>query len=362
MPKKIAVVIFNLGGPDSLDSVQPFLFNLFNDPHIIPLPQPFRYLLAKTISFFRSDKSKNIYKQMDGRSTILPETQNQAQELERYLNNNCSMDGSLKYDVIPMMRYWYPMTDEIISLVQKGNYDSVVLLPLYPHFSSTTTLSSFREWFKKAKSMLPTTLVCCYYNHPGFIDANVALLEKTLEEIQGSKTIRVLFSAHSIPQRLSDKGDPYQHQIEESVKAIVEKARLNELDNVKYTICYQSKVGRMKWLEPDIKSELLAAGERNETVVVLPISFTSEHSETLVELDIEYAELAKEKQIEFYRVPTLRTHPLFIKTLATLSVKAMEKLYPGLVDASNIKPYETTKLQSWCGVEMCCQRVKINAY
>jgi ferrochelatase len=162
-----------------------------------------------------------------------------------------------------------------------------------------------------------------------------------------------LFSAHSIPQYISDKGDPYKKQIEESIKDIVAKSNI---DNNQYTICYQSKVGRLKWLEPDIKSELLAAGARNEAVVVIPISFTSEHSETLVELDIEYAEMAKEHGIEFYRVPTLSSHNLFIETLAKLTVTALQKFVPDIITETE------TRLNLYCGAEMCCQRVNINAY
>jgi ferrochelatase len=361
MAKKIAVITYNLGGPDSLDAVEPFLFNLFNDKHIITLPQPFRYFLAKTISFFRSSKSKGIYEKMGGRSTILPETQEQAKELSNYLNVNCSMERQIQYDVIPLMRYWHPMTEQVVREVRKGEYDNIVLIPMYPHFSTTTTLSSLREWFKKANDMPPTTMVCCYYKTPGFIDAYVDLISQTISKIVTSKTIRILFSAHSIPQHISDMGDPYKMQIEESVREIAEKLHLERMDNIKHTICYQSKVGRMKWLEPDIQSELLAAGKRDEVVVVVPISFTSEHSETLVELDIDYADLARDNNIDFYRVSTLRTHHLFIKTLAALVVKSLEKFYDGIVQESNLKPYEDIKIQAGCDAAMCCQRVNLSA-
>ena len=361
MVKKVAVVIYNLGGPDSLDTVKPFLFNLFNDPHIITLPQPFRYFLAKTISFFRSSKSKGIYEKMGGKSTILPETQKQSNELKDFLNKNCSMEGEIQYDVIPLMRYWHPMTEEVVRKVVKGQYDNVVLMPMYPHFSTTTTLSSLREWFKKAKDMPPTTMVCCYYKTPGFIDSYVDLISQTLSKITTSKTIRILFSAHSIPQHISDMGDPYKMQIEESVRAIAEKLHLERMDNIKYTICYQSKVGRMKWLEPDIQSELLAAGKRDEVAVVVPISFTSEHSETLVELDMDYADLARDNNIDFHRVSTLRTHHLFIKTLGALVVKSLEKFYPDIVQESDLKPSENVKIQTGCDAAMCCQRINLSA-
>jgi ferrochelatase len=339
--------------------VQPFLFNLFNDKHIITLPQPFRYVLAKLISTFRTKKSKKIYEQMGGKSPILQETKEQCKKLEEYLNINCSINRDLKYDVIPMMRYWHPMTKQVIEQIENENYDNIILLPLYPHFSTTTTLSSFRDWFKNVKKMPKTNIICCYYDHPGFIDAHAALLRDTLEDVRTTKIIRILFSAHSIPQHISDKGDPYKQQIEKSVEEIIKKTNIDKLDNIRYTICYQSKVGRMKWLEPDIKSAILESGKRNEAVVVVPISFTSEHSETLVELDIEYADLARENNIDYYRVPTVRTHQLFIKTLASLVVSLLQKYYEKILQTSNLKPYsEEIKMRS-CSAKMCCKRLKL---
>lgn len=322
MKKKVAVIIFNLGGPDSLKAVRPFLFNLFNDKYIIGLPQPFRYILAKIISTFRSKKSKAIYAKMGGKSTILSETIDQAKALEIYLNSHCTSDENIEYTVIPMMRYWHPMIEEVMKQVS-NKYNDVVLLPLYPQFSTTTTLSSITQWFKKAAHVKNLHLVCCYYNHPGFIDAYTALINEKLEEIPTNKTIRLLFSAHGIPEILIEKGDPYQLQVEETVKAVMDK--IGKREKLEHTICYQSKVGPMKWLEPTIQSQIEEAGQKNEVVVVIPISFTSEHSETLVELDIDYANLATESGIEFHRVSTLRTHPIFIQMLAALTIHSLGK-------------------------------------
>lgn len=360
MRKKIAVVLFNLGGPDSLESVRPFLFNLFHDRHIITLPQPFRYIIAKLISTLRAKKSQAIYEQIGGSSTILEETEEQTTKLQKYLNLNCSVNNQFKYDVIPMMRYWHPMTREVMFKVKNGKYDHVVLLPLYPQFSTTTTLSSLREWFENAKNMPLTTQICCYYTHPGFIDAYTFLIHETLSQIRTQKRIRILFSAHSIPQYISDRGDPYKFQVEHTVKAILTRSNLDKMENIRHTICYQSKVGRMKWLGPDIHSQILKAAEKDEVIVIVPISFTSEHSETLVELDIEYAKLAKSLGVEFHRVSTLRTTPLFIKTLAHLTATSLQREYPEIMKESQLAPYNEVRHEMDCGAVLCCKRVNLD--
>lgn len=356
MRRNIGVILFNLGGPDSLSAVRPFLFKLFNDEYIIPLPQPLRFIIASMISIFRAKKSKGIYEQMGGKSTILDETQKQAEALENYLNSNCTVNQNFIYDVIPMMRYSKPDSNDVLNKIKKHNYTDIVLVPLYPQYSTTTTLSSFRDLFKKS-NLRNTHIVCCYPEHDGFIDAYVDLLQTILSKVVAQKKpITILFSAHSIPEYLVRNGDPYQSQVEKSVKAIVKKLDLDNADKIQYRICYQSKVGRMKWLEPDIISEILAAGKRGEVVIVLPISFTSEHSETLVELDIEYANLAKENGIEYYRVPTVSSHPIFIQALASLTISSLDK---NLRESCNLGKYKNIDNQKDCGFTMCCRRVKL---
>jgi ferrochelatase len=349
---QIAVVIFNLGGPDSLDSVKPFLFNLFNDPHIISLPQPFRYILAKFISHFRQNKSKSIYSKMGGKSTILEETEKQAKALSDLLNKNFSLNDKISYEVITMMRYWEPNSDSVIKKIHDKKYDEIILLPLYPQFSTTTTLSSLRDWFKKA-SDLPNNLVCCYYNHPTFIEAHLNLIKEALKNFKTNKSIRLLFSAHSIPQHISDRGDPYKEQIEETIRLIMES-----LPNFSHSLCYQSKVGRLKWLGPSLEEELLATGDRREAALVIPITFTSEHSETLVELDLDYKNLAEEKGIDFYRVPTLSSHSSFIKTLADLVVQKLSKNFPDLYESSNLDLAQAS-LPFPCRASLCCQKINL---
>ena len=343
---QIAVILFNLGGPDSLQAVKPFLFNLFNDPNIITLPQPFRYFLAKLISHFRQEKSRNIYKQMGGKSTILPETEKQAKALSKLLNQKTSM----LYDVLPMMRYWHPMSDIVIKKVRDKKYDRVILVPLYPHFSTTTTFSSLKDWFQKA-SDIKSDLVCCYYNHPGFIAAHLDLIKESLEKFKTKKPIRLLFSAHSIPQKISDGVDPYKDQIEQTVALIMQG-----LPNFAYSLCYQSKVGRLKWLEPSLENELIATNDRKESALVIPIAFTSEHSETLVELDLDYAKLAKEMGLDFCRVPTLSSHPLFIATLADLVMNQLS-IDPIYDDYKLYKGYYEENLNRVCDAKFCCKKL-----
>ena len=349
---RIAVIIFNLGGPDSLESVQPFLFNLFNDPHIITLPQPFRYLLAKLISNLRRDKSQNIYKQIGGKSTILEETERQAEALSKFLNTNFSSSHKITYEVLPLMRYWHPMSDFVVKKLRNAQYDEIVLVPLYPQFSTTTTLSSLRDWLKKAND-LPNHLICCYYNHPTFIEAYLDLIKKSLEKFMTERPIRLLFSAHGIPQKISDGGDPYKEQIEETVKLI-----MASLPEFTWSICYQSKVGRLKWLEPSLESELLATGARGEAALIIPITFTSEHSETLVELDLDYKNFAQERGIDFARVPTLSCSPLFIETLADLVIQKLSKILPNLYSESYYKLAEVP-LNLSCNAKFCCQKIKL---
>lgn len=314
-------MLLNLGGPDSLSAVWQFLFRLFNDKHIMRLPQPFRAILAATIATLRLKKAQGIYAHLGGKSPILANVIAQAEELEKYLNLHFGIEAN--YNVFPVMRYSSPGTEEAVRTACEGEYTEVILLPLYPQFSTTTTLSSFVEWSKyMRKKTLACTNICCYYNNDHFISAHAALLQETINKIKTNKTIHILFSAHSIPEFIVEQGDPYQKQVEASVEAIAAKMKLHEQENIQYSICYQSKVGKLKWLEPNTELALLAAGKRDEVVVMVPISFTSEHAETLVELDIEYMNVARENNIELYRVPALGTHDLFIKALASLVVQA----------------------------------------
>ena len=310
---KYAVVLFNLGGPDALSAVKPFLFNLFYDPAILPLPNPFRWLLAKFISGRRTPYAQNIYKKIGGKSPIREETLKQVQALEKVLKPHG------KYKVFYSMRYWKPFAEDVANEVKKYNPDKIILLPLYPQFSTTTTESSLQQWHKVAALVgltCPTQAICCYYEHPAFINAYAELLSKEYFKALKFGQPKILFSAHGIPMNRVENGDPYQYQVERTVAGIVKQLGVKNLD---YTICYQSKVGRLKWLEPAADAEIIQASQAGKVVVVAPISFVSEHSETLVELDMDYRELAMQNGCRKYlRVPTVRVHKQFIECLKQL--------------------------------------------
>jgi ferrochelatase len=306
---KTAVVLFNLGGPDSPDAVQPFLFNLFNDPAIIGLLQPMRWLLAKLISARRAPIAREIYAKIGGRSPLLPNTEAQAAALEAALgpDHRCFI----------AMRYWRPLTEEAARAVTAWRPDRVVLAPLYPQFSSTTTASSLRAWGLAAAAAgltVPTRSLCCYPTDEGFVAAVAGQVRAALAEVRGGQRLRVLFSAHGLPQKVVAAGDPYQWQVERTVEAVVASIGGSGLD---YAICYQSRVGPLAWIGPSTDAEIARAGADGVAAIVVPIAFVSEHSETLVELDIEYGHLAKEKGVPVYvRAPTVGTASSFIAGLA----------------------------------------------
>lgn len=311
MAQKTAVILFNLGGPDSPQAVQPFLFNLFNDPAIIRLPNPFRWLLAKLISTRRAPVAQEIYAKMGGRSPILPQTEAQARALEVVLGEG--------FRVFIAMRYWHPFSDETVKAVKAWGAERIVLLPLYPQFSTTTTASSFADWHRAAARVgltASTAAIGCYNDEPGFVAAQTALLRERLAEAESKGPVRILFSAHGLPKKIVTDGDPYQQQVERSVAAIKQQLGRDDLDT---RICYQSRVGPLEWIGPATDAEITRAAQEKRAIVVVPVAFVSEHSETLVELDIEYAELAHHNGAAGYiRVPTVGTQPAFIAGLANL--------------------------------------------
>lgn len=317
--KKIAVILFNLGGPDISENVKPFLFNLFNDPAIIGLPNPFRWMLAKLISSKREQEAQEIYHHIGGGSPILPLTKEQAHALDAALNTSSNHE----YKSFIAMRYWHPMSPETVEKVKEYAPDEVLLLPLYPHFSTTTSGSSIEDWYKSAKKAglnVPTKSLCCYPLDEGVIDAHAKLLREYYPKAVDHGKARVLFSAHGLPKKIIEKGDPYQWQIEQTAQKIVDKLAIDGLD---WKVCYQSKVGPLEWIGPATDAEILRAAKEGISVVIVPIAFVSEHSETLVELDIQYKEMAEKAGMANYtRVPALATHPDFISGLATMCQQA----------------------------------------
>lgn len=323
--KKNAVILFNLGGPDAPESVKPFLFNLFNDKAIIGLPQPFRYLLAKLISGRRDKTAREIYSHLGGKSPLLELTEKQADSLEKEL----SFFGEFKTFIA--MRYWHPFSSQTIEKVIKYNPDNLILLPLYPQYSTSTTKSSINDFINQVKknknsfkSTLNTNIVCCYPESEKFIKSHASLIKKAVirDYDKDLNKFRFLFSAHGLPQKLIDKGDPYQLQVEMTTKKVVnELAKIFNLkaDEMDYQTCYQSKVGPLQWTTPSLGDEIHRISKDNKIPVIIPIAFVSDHSETLVELDIEYKEMAEKLGIKKYiRVPALNSNQYFIDSLVDI--------------------------------------------
>ncbi|MGB0843405.1 MAG: ferrochelatase [Alphaproteobacteria bacterium] len=314
---KTAVIMLQYGGPDSPEAVEPFLFNLFNDPNIIEAPTPIRWLIAKYASKKRAPIAREIYASMGGSSPILPNTIKQATSLDEILNG--SQMGLGKVKTFVAMRYWNPMTDATAQMVKDYAPDRIVLLPMYPQYSRATTGSSVRVWDEAAKKIgldIPTWTICCYPEDPGFVEAMASLTKDGLAKARSANKgePRVLFSAHGLPERNIKKGDPYQMQIERSVEAIVKKMADKDMD---WKVTFQSRVGPLKWIDPDTEVEIKQAGAEGKPVVVVPVAFVSEHSETLVELDIEYKEVAEEHGVPAYvRVPTVDARASFVNALA----------------------------------------------
>ncbi|AQR63286.1 ferrochelatase [Brevundimonas sp. LM2] len=322
--RRIAIVLFNLGGPDDAASVKPFLFNLFNDPAIIGLPGLFRTPLAKLISSRREASAQANYAMMDsnGGSPLKGETQAQMDALDAALSARLPSDEVKSFMA---MRYWHPLTEEAAVDVAAWGPDEIVLLPLYPQFSTTTTQSSLKAWNAAYSGSGRTRTICCYPRAEGWIAAQAEGIRQQLAEAEREhpgRKVRVLFSAHGIPEKLVHKdGDPYQEQVEATVAGVAAAAGLTD-----WLLCYQSRVGPLKWLGPSTPDAIRAAGEEGIGLVVTPIAFVSEHIETLVELDIEYGELAHEAGVHPYiRVPAVGISPLFIGGLAEAVADSLER-------------------------------------
>lgn len=326
-PNKLAIVLFNLGGPDSPQAVWPFLLNLFRDPAILRVPFFVRPLLARRIARARFAPASANYARLGGRSPLLELTERQARALEAAL-------PEFTAKCFVAMRYWHPLSDATARAVRAFDPDDVLLLPLYPQFSTTTTGSSLTAWREAAVRVglaKRTTTLCCWPSDPAYVAAMAGVIRKSWRaagaEFGSSVPIRMLFSAHGLPEAIVAAGDPYQFQIERTVRAVVAALDMPGLD---WTICYQSRATPQKWLEPSTEAAIEAAARAGVAVIVVPIAFVSEHSETLVELDVEYGGLAHELGVPaFIRVPALNDDPAFIAALAGLVRSAIAR-GPGL--------------------------------
>lgn len=310
---KTAVVLFNLGGPDSLESVEPFLYNLFCDPDIFKLPFG-QKLFAKIISSRRAPKVIEEYKLIGGKSPL-----NEWTELQRSMLEESLRKENRDIDVHTAMRYWKPLTKEIVKKIESRKYDKIILLPLYPHYSITTTGSSFNEWnrhYTDDKSKL------VYVNNYQANEKYVAAINERIDESllkfpeEERNDVQLVFSAHGTPVSLVKNGDPYSHQIKETIEAVM-KARKNSHS---YHLCFQSKVGPMKWLEPTTDKMIASLASQNKkNLLIIPISFVSDHVETLFELNIEYRHVSEKVGIENYVVMTgLNDSKLFVEALKNL--------------------------------------------
>lgn len=315
---KTAVVLLNLGGPDSPDAVQPFLTNLFSDPAILRVPGFIRPWLGRFIAKRRTKAAKENYAILGGKSPLLELTVEQSQALQAAL-----ADDDTEYRCFVAMRYWHPFSNEAAQAVKDWGAERVMLVPLYPQFSTTTTGSSMVAWADACREIgldVPVQTLCCWHSDDGFAAATARIVRQAYDEARAkldpSQHLRVLFSAHGLPETIIKRGDPYQWQVERTTAAVVEQLAIPELD---WLVCYQSRVTPQKWIGPSTEAEIERAGHAKIALLVCPIAFVSEHSETLVELDVEYGELAEEAGVPgYFRVPAQNSDHGFIEALAGL--------------------------------------------
>ncbi|HTP12936.1 MAG TPA: ferrochelatase [Bacteroidota bacterium] len=320
-----AVVLLQLGGPDSLEAVQPFLYNLFADPDIIDLPGAFmfRTALARRISKSRAPKVRSLYGRIGGRSPILEQTQQQADSLREYL---VSRGSNVQVEIA--MRYWHPMTDAAVKKILANKVKEVVLLPLYPHYSKATTGSSFNEWDRVARTLgadtIPTRRIQHYFDHPLYIRALVERIREGLERFSPDErsNVHLLFSAHGTPLKLVQDGDPYSRHIQKTYEQVLAQGKFG----LQHHLCYQSKVGPQKWLEPSLTKAIRDLGGSGvKHVLVTPVAFVTDHIETLSEINIEGRELAESVGIrQFEMTAPLLTNRSFVECLGELVLQEFQ--------------------------------------
>ena len=321
--RRVGIVLFQLGGPDTLEAIEPFLYNLFCDPDIIDFPfaKIGRKPLAKLISTTRARKVQHHYATIGGGSPIRRNTERQARALERELR-----DEGIDAHCFVAMRYWHPFTREAIEQLQAAGIEELILLPLYPQYSSTTTGSSLNEWRRLYHSEMPTHTVETFYRHPAYLDSIAEKVNEALSRFSDRERPEIVFSAHSVPMSVIEKGDPYQRQIEETVQLLMQRGGWNNL----HRLCYQSKVGASRWLQPSLTHTLRQlAAEKVREVCVVPIAFVSDHVETLGEIDHEARHLAESLGItQFEMTEGLNSSPKFIRALAHIVQDALAQDVP----------------------------------
>ncbi len=323
--RRVGVVLFQLGGPDTLAAIEPFLYNLFCDPDIIDFPfaRIGRKPLAKLISTTRARKVQHHYTTIGGGSPIRRFTQQQGLALQKELDRQ-----GLDAHCFIAMRYWHPFTSEAIEQVEAAHCQELVLLPLYPQYSSTTTGSSLNEWRRLFRASIPVHNVGAFYRHPMYLDAVVEKIEESLSRFAIPSRPEIIFSAHSLPVAVIANGDPYQRQIEETAQLLMKRGGWSN----HYRICYQSKVGASKWLQPSLHRALRdVAAEKTREICIVPVAFVSDHVETLGEIDHEAREEAHQLGITRFEMTSgLNDSPKFIAALAQLVGEALrDPVHPG---------------------------------
>jgi ferrochelatase len=335
---KTAILLFNLGGPDGPEAINPFRINLFSDKAIIRAPWFVRLPLARYIARSSRAAAEKNYAYMGSKSPLLELTTLQADALQSTMGPDSK--------VFIAMRYWHPFAAETVQEIKKYDPDRILLLPLYPQFSTTTTGSSLTDWHEaaaKAGLAKPTTTLCCYFSDPGYIAAIAALVDEGVRDAKAALPpgikLRLLFSAHGLPETIIKKGDPYQAEVEATTAAVM--AQLGDQD-VEHLVCYQSRATPQKWLDPSTIEAIEQAGRDQVAILLIPIAFVSDHIETLVELDIENRELAAHHKVPgYFRARVPNADPAFIEALAGLARRALTN-GPGLCSQ---KPTRS------CGVE-----------
>ncbi len=335
---RLAVVLFNLGGPDSPGAVKPFLRNLFSDPAILPAPAPVRYLLSRYIAGRRAAPARAAYEQLGGASPLLAQTEIQARALEAAL-----VARGREARCFIAMRYWYPRATTALREVRDYRPDEIVALPLYPQYSTTTSGSSLAEWRKLAVEDQGLRVLCCHPLLEGLVEAWAGPLAEAIRRARAAAPVRVLFSAHGLPERVIAKGDPYAWQVERTAEALraATEARLGELDDIDWRVTWQSRATPEKWLQPDTEAEVEVGAREGLALVLAPIAFVSEHSETLVELDIEYRAVAERAGAAAWeRVATPGAATSYIEGLADLVLDRgpLKRLCPASCGGCPIAP------------------------
>jgi ferrochelatase len=312
----LGILLFNLGGPEKLEDVRPFLFKLFADPEIIKIPGVFRVPLAAFIAVTRAPKSRGYYKKIGGGSPLRRDTEAQGRALVAALAAR-----GIEAKSYVGMRAWHPFIDEAVDQMVADGVSEILVLPLYPQFSVSTTGSSTKELYRILQRRgglrhIRRRYVTKWHDHPGYVDSVVRRIEEQLPHFPDSASVHLLFSAHSIPVSYVERGDPYQRQTEETVRLVLD--RLGR--PLEHTLAYQSKVGPVKWLEPPTDKMIGELGRRGiDQVLAIPISFVSDHIETLYEIDIMYQDLAREAGItHFRRTEALGLDPSFVEALADI--------------------------------------------